>query len=153
MKHELIKLGSFKIVGISVRTKNADRKAAKDIGMLWKKWFSEDISSKIANKLSDDTYNLYYDYESDHNSEYSVLLGCLVASFEDLGEGLSAQDFPLMNYAKYSSKGKVPDIVVKTWEKIYKEKYERAYTCDFDLYKANQTNSKKMLLETYVSIK
>jgi predicted transcriptional regulator YdeE len=60
------RLESFKVIGISVRTTNENRQATKDIPFLWKKFFEENISSKIPNKLSDDLYCVYTHYEKDH---------------------------------------------------------------------------------------
>ena len=40
-----------KIVGIKVRTKNADNQSEKDMSKLWSSFMSENIMEKIPNKI------------------------------------------------------------------------------------------------------
>ena len=51
----------MKIVGISVRTTNQNGQAMQDIGNLWQRFFSEQLLTKIPNKVSDAIYNIYTD--------------------------------------------------------------------------------------------
>lgn len=55
----------FHIIGISVRTINENGQSAKDIEALWGKFWGEGISKQIPNKISDDIYAVYTDYETD----------------------------------------------------------------------------------------
>jgi predicted transcriptional regulator YdeE len=80
------RIESFKIVGISVQTTNQDGKAAVDLGNLWGKFFAENISSKIKNKISNDIYSIYTDYESDFTGKYTTIIGFKADSFDNLSD-------------------------------------------------------------------
>jgi predicted transcriptional regulator YdeE len=154
MSYAKVRLEERFLIGKHIRTVNAAGKAEADIGTLWQAWFVEGGVEQIKNRLSDDTVNMYYDYESDHNSPYSVLLGCFVSNLDNVPDGFSAICIPEMDFVKYELVGKLPDIVVRNWSEIYKEtRYIRAFGFDYDLYPAGQENPHNMCVETYVSIK
>jgi len=66
---------AFYIIGISVRTINKDNQSGTDIGNLWNRWFTEGLSAKIPNKVSDGIINMYTDYVSDEHDYYTAVLG------------------------------------------------------------------------------
>ena len=70
------KIAHFKIIGISTETTNKSRKAAEDLGKLWQQFFKENVAGRIANKLSDEIYSIYTDYESDFTGNYKAIIGC-----------------------------------------------------------------------------
>lgn len=140
------------IVGISIRTNNT--KAAADIGALWQTWFQNGGAAQIKDRISDDTYNLYCEYESDHTGDYTVVLGCPVSSIENISDGQKGIAVAPQNIARYSSTGKVPEVVYSAWENIYGETgYERSYSVDYDLYRETESDPENMTVETVVSIK
>ena len=55
---------ALKIIGIEIRTSNENGVAIEDLGKLWGQFFSENIASKIPNKISDNIYAVYTDYSS-----------------------------------------------------------------------------------------
>ena len=52
----------FNVIGISVRTTNENGQSGKDIPALWSQFMSEEIQSKIPNKVSEDLFCIYTDY-------------------------------------------------------------------------------------------
>ena len=56
------------------------------------RFFKENISSKIPNKINGDILALYTDYEGDYTKPYSWILGCEVSSLEQVPEGLVGKD-------------------------------------------------------------
>ena len=146
-------LPSFFIIGLSVRTTNENNQAVQDIGQLWGKFLGEDVSAKIADRLSDDVYCIYTDYESDANGAYTTLLGHKVSSLDNIPEGLTGKEIPASNYHVFPSKGKLPDIVIQTWQNIWSSGIDRAYVADFERYKSDSAEPENAEVETYVSVK
>jgi len=154
MEYEIIERPAFKIMGISVWTINKDGISGTDIYNLWQQWFQEGIFEMIPGKLSDDVYNLYCDYETDHSGRYMVILGNPVSSIDRVQEGLIGRKFPKSKYALYRSEGKLPYIVTETWNKIYRETgFVRRFMADYDIYDMNAYDPKNVRIETYVSVK
>lgn len=155
MNYEEIKLDSFTIVGISVRTSNKDGRGMKDIGELFNRFFSEQIISLIPNKVSDEFYCMYTDYESDFTGEYTTILGCKVSSTDNIPEGLISKEVPASKYHIYEATGEVHEAVGKTWSYIWgqAENIDRAYEADFDVYGKDAADPKNATVRTYLSVK
>jgi len=142
-KIELNDLDAFCVAGISVRTTNQNGQAQTDINLLWQKFMSEDVMSKIADRCSDEIYCLYTNYESDYTGPYTALLGCKVKSLGQVPESLETVAIPKGYYQVYSLSGEFPDNVGRAWQQIWKSANSRAYTVDFDLYNAEAAESFK----------
>jgi predicted transcriptional regulator YdeE len=154
MEFEIVERPSFCIMGISVWTINKDGIAGTDIYNLWQKWFQDGIADQIPARLSDDVYNLYCDFESDHSGRYRVILGNLVKSIERIPKGLTGRKFPKSKYAVYHLTGKLPYVVVETWNNIYQEKrFQRKYLVDFDIYDMNAYDPEMAKVDICVSVK
>lgn len=154
MEYKDITLESFTIVGISVRTTNKDSKSLTDIGALWNKFFQEQIIATIPNKVSDEIYCMYTEYESNFQGEYTTILGCKVSTADYLPEGLVAKQIPESKYRLYRSEGKIPDCVGKTWMHIWQSPdTERKYEADFDVYGAEAQDLENAVVLTYLSVK
>lgn len=146
-------LPSFYLIGLAVRTTNENNQAMQDIGRLWGKFLGEDVSSKIPDRISDDVYCIYTDYENDATGAYTTLLGHKVVSLENIPEGLAGKEIPAATYQVFPSKGKLPDIVVNTWKQIWNSDIERAYIADFERYRSDSVDPENAEVETYVSVK
>jgi predicted transcriptional regulator YdeE len=154
MNSSTITKPGFSIVGISVRTTNENNQAMQDIGQLWGRFMSENIGEQIPNKVSEDVYCMYTDYESDVNAPYTTILGYQVSSLNDVPNGMQGKAVPVAKYQVFPAKGKLPDIVVDTWKQIWgSPEIERAYVADFEVYKAGEEDSEESEVETYVSVR
>jgi len=142
----------FYIIGISVRTINKDNQSAIDIGGLWNRWFTEELSVKIENKISDEIINMYTDYKSDEHDCYTAILGHKVSSLDPIPEGFIGKHISDKKYKEFISKGKLPECVLNTWETIWNTKIDRKYTADFDVYNPLTMNPENAEVLTYVSI-
>ena len=145
---------SFYVVGISLQSTNENDKSIEDMGVLWGRFYSEDISSKIQNKASHDVYSVFTDYESDFRGRYRAIIGHKVKTVENVPEGLIAWKIPEGKYQKFISKGKMPNAIVDSWKEIWEKDAElnRAYRADFEVYteKSNQGNQSEV--EIYLGI-
>lgn len=148
-----VKIEPFKVIGIAVRTANANRESAKDIGQLWGKFMSEGISDKIPNKIDDIIYSIYTNYESDHTKPYDTILGYKVRTLDKVPEGMVGQAFDGGTYGKFIFKGDLTKgIVFDTWSEIWKKDLDRLYTADFELYGAKALNPSNAEVEILVAI-
>lgn len=134
MQAQLVKVAPFQMIGISIRTTNQGGKAAKDIPALWQQFMQEQVFQKIPNKLEDKVYVAYTDYEGDHNAPYTMVIGCKVDSLEELPEGMAAFNFKGGDFDQYYRKGKLNEIVIDQWMKIWTSDIARAYDADFEVY-------------------
>ena len=154
MEFEIIERPAFRIMGISMWTINRDGIAGTDIYNLWQRWFQEGIPDRIPDKLSDEVYNLYCDYESGSSGRYRVIIGSPVKSIDHIPEGLTGKRIPKTKYAVYQQTGRLPYVVIETWNQVYREKkYVRKYLADFDVYDMNAYDPQQARIEIHVSIK
>lgn len=105
-KHNIQSITPFKIIGIATRTSNTSGKAAEDVGALWGRFFEEQIGGKIPEKVSEDIFAIYTDYESDYTGEYTCLIGYQVGNLENVAEGLVAREFEGGQHIKFVAAGK-----------------------------------------------
>jgi|SRR6185312_2565375 len=152
MTFENRSLGEFLIAGISIRTTNKNGQSQKDIGELWGRFMGENIAQKISNKISDNLYCIYTEYESDFMGEYTTILGFEVSSVKDIPEGLIAKTIPASTYRIYKSLGELPGAVVNTWKQIWETDIKRKYLADFDIYPPDAFSSSNPVVETYLSV-
>jgi predicted transcriptional regulator YdeE len=145
-------LSEFHIIGISVRTTNVNNQALKDIGELFGNFVGQNILQKIPNKISEDIYCVYTDYESDFNGPYTTIIGCKVSSLEDIPTGLIGKTIPESKYQVYRSTGKLSISLAKTWEGIWNSDLNRRYSADFDIYGEKARDFENAELDTYVAI-
>lgn len=145
-------LNEFNIIGISVRTTNENGQSRVDIGELWRKFMGQSLIENIPNKVSDDIYCIYTDYESDFNGSYTTILGCKVTSFDNIPEGFISKTIPATHYLIFKSKGRLPECLVHTWSNIWQSDLNRKYIADFDFYGQEAQNPENAVVDTYVSV-
>jgi len=151
MQTEEIK--SFHIIGISVRTINHTEQTIKDIGGLWEKFLTEKILEQIPNKLDNDIYALYTNYEGDHTQPYDTIIGCKVSSLKEIPDGMIGQTFAVGTYNKLTVKGDLTKgLLYTTWLEIWKKDWNRSYTVDFERYGTKAMNPTDAEVEVYVAI-
>lgn len=122
---------SFNIVGIAVRTTNANGQSGIDIPALWDKFISEGIVDKIPNKIDNAVYSVYTEYEGDFTKPYTTVLGCKVSSLDIIPEGMKGIVIEKGKYIKYTTKA---DQVFEEWTKIWNADLPRAYRADYEVY-------------------
>lgn len=147
---------TIKVIGIATRTTNQDGQAMKDIEALWQRFWDEKIQGKIPNKVSDDIYAVYTDYESDYTAPYTVVIGLPTQSLKDIPKGFWGITIESGEYEKFTSKGKMPEAVVSTWLKIWgddKLNTRRTYQADFTVHGAKYFNGDQSEVETFISVR
>ncbi len=148
------KITEFNVIGISVRTTNENGQAAKDIPLLWNKFFAENISEKIPNKAGAEMYCIYTDYVKDHTQPYTTILGFKVDSLNNIPEGMVGKTIATTNYTPFIAQGKLSDgIVYNEWLKIWNAPIDRAFTADFEIYGPKAQDPENAEVEIFIALK
>ena len=145
---------NFQLIGISVRTSNQDQQAAQDIPALWSRFMMEKIQEKIPNKLDQEIYAVYTNYEGDHTMPYDAVIGCRVNSLDNIPEGMKGFQFDGGTYEKIIAKGDLnKGAVINAWMKIWQSDLDRDYSADFEIYGEKAMNPEAAEVEILIGLK
>lgn len=151
---QTVKIEPFNIIGISIRTTNENGQASKEIAELWGKFMSESILEKIPNKVDNEIYSLYTDYEGDHTKPYTAILGCKVENLDNIPSGMVGKSFSGGTYTKTTAKGDLMQgLVVNQWSKIFEMELDRTFDADFEIFGEKAQNPSDAEVDFYVGIK
>mgnify|MGYP003635659516 CR=1 FL=1 len=151
---QTVKIEPFNIIGISIRTTNENGQASKEIAELWGKFMSDSILEKIPNKVDNEIYSLYTNYESDHTKPYTAILGCKVENLDNIPIGMVGKSFSGGTYTKTTTKGDLMQgMVVNQWSKIFEMELDRNYDTDFEIFGKKAQNPSDAEVDFYVGIK
>ena len=116
MNPKVVERGGFTVVGIAARTSNAREMTADGIiGKQWGRLMQEGLLAKIPNKADRNIVAVYTDYASDHNGEYTYVLGARVKSDGNVPAGMVAKKTPAGRFAVFTSeKGPTAKVVPET---------------------------------------
>jgi predicted transcriptional regulator YdeE len=160
MNPKVVQQAAFTVVGIAVRTSNAKEMTADGvIGKQWGRFMMEGVLAKIPNKADKAMVAVYTDYASDHNGEYTFLLGARVTSDADVPVGMVAKKIPAGRYAVFTSeKGPAPKVVPEVWMRINSLAKsavggDRVYAADFEIYDERASDPQSLQVDVYVGIK
>jgi predicted transcriptional regulator YdeE len=150
----------FTVIGIATRTNNA-REATSDgvIGKQWALFMQGGVLEKIPNKLDHSIVAVYADYASDHNRDYTFILGAKVSSSAAVPEGMVAKKIPAGHYAVFTSdRGPGPKVVPELWMRINSLPKsavggERTYRADFEIYDERATDPQNLQADIYIGIR
>lgn len=149
-----VKVDSFNVIGISVRTTNENGQAGKDIPLLWEKMIRENILNSIPNRVDNTIYSIYTDYEKDHTRPYTTVLGCKVENLENIPEGMTGYSFNGGDYIKFITKGDPSkDLVINEWMKIWGMDLDRLFTADFEVYGEKAQNPSDTEVDIFIAVK
>ena len=160
MTPKIVEETGFTVVGISIRTSNANEMSGKGvIPQQWDRFMKEGLLGKIPNKVNSNILAVYIDYESDANGAYTFMIGARVSSAEDVPLGMVAKKAPAGRYAVFiSEKGFVGKVVPQTWSRIWaipksSPGGNRAYRTDFEVYDQRAADPQNAEVDIYVGIK
>ena len=156
MNPKVVERGAFTVVGIAARTSNPREMSADGIiGKQWGRLMQEGLLAKIPNKADSNIVAVYTDYASDHNGEYTYVLGARVKSDADVPAGMVAKKIPAGKCAVFTSeKGAAAKVVPETWVKINSLAVggDRAYRADYEIYDERTTDPANSQVDVYVGI-
>lgn len=154
MSNQIIQ--KFYVIGIATRTTNENGQSAKDIEMLWTRFWGEEIQKQIPNKVNEDIYAVYTDYETDFTKPYTTIIGSAVSSLENIPNGFVGITIETTTYQKFISKGKMPEAIFNTWLEIWGDKQlnlKRSYKADFTIHGKKYYDGDHAEVETYLAVK
>ncbi|WP_045113224.1 effector binding domain-containing protein [Microscilla marina] len=150
---EKMKVEPFKVIGITVRTSNKNGQGLQDIGALWQRFIAEQLLNKIPNKLDNEVYSIYTEYEGDYTQPYTTLLGCKVSTLDHIPEGMTGKVFAGGQYQRFVAQGNLNQGVVgQEWNKIWGMDLPRAYTADFEIYGEKAQNPDSAEVDILIAI-
>jgi predicted transcriptional regulator YdeE len=131
------------IAGIAIRTSNT--KAFEEIPLQWKSFFENQILSLIPNKINDDIFAVYTDYDKvPKNNEdvyslgYTFILGAAVDRTDRLPANLVSTIIPAAKRAVFPIEPAKPELVGAEWQKIWQmQDLKRAFLPDYEHYSKN----------------
>lgn len=145
-------MNNFKIIGISTQTTNENGQSIQDVEALWNRFWNENIAAQVPNKVNEDIYAVYTDYESDY-MRYKLIIGFPVSSLDDIPNDFVGREILVGNTEKFTSKGKMPEAILKTWSEIWtNKKLKRAYRADVTVHGKKYFDGKNAEVETFISI-
>ena len=148
-----IKIAEFKLIGLKLngKTTNEGGQSSIDCGNLWQKFEVEKFAERIPNKLGEEIYAVYFDYEGDHTQPFSYFIGCKVKMNTAVPQGMDGLFLPTENYVKVIAKGKMPECVSNSWKGIWNSIIDRAYNFDFEKYDERSKDWSNAEVELFVS--
>jgi len=150
---EKIKKNNFMLVGLKLenKTTNENNQASTDCGNLWQQFEREKIFELIPNKLTNEVFAVYFDYEKDETKPFSYFIGCKVDKDTETPEGLNELQLPAQNYLKVTAKGVMTGCITKAWQKIWNSDIKRRFAFDFEVYGERSKDWNDAELDIYVS--
>lgn len=142
----------FNFIGISVKTTNENGQAAIDLARLWQRFYAEKVMAKIPHKVNNEIYALYTDYEGDYTKPYTAMIGCKVEEILVIPQGMQSKVVEGGNYLVFSPRGKLVEIVMDEWLKIWSSGIDRAYTIDFEVYGKKARDPENAEVDIYLSV-
>ena len=128
------------------------------IGQTWGLFMRNNPAQLLPNRVSEEIYAVYTDYESDHTGDYTFLLGYKVSSVDHLSDGLTASRIPAGEYAVFTSEtGPARQVVPALWQKIWRLNHDdlqgtRAYQADFEVYDQRAANPNEAQITIFLGI-
>jgi len=159
MDPKVVERASFTVIGISARTSNAQEVTSDGvIAKIWGRLFQEGLLAKIPRKADQNIVAVYTDYASDHNGEYTYILGARVTSDAEVPAGMVATKIPAGKFAVFTSeRGPAPKVVPELWMKINSLPAgaigaNRRYKADFEIYDERATDPQNLQMDVYIGI-
>ena len=122
MKKNYIEFAAKKLVGISVRTNNANEMTADkaQIGKTIGNFYSESLTDQIGTKTNPGViYSVYTNYDSDHTGDYTYFVGEEVDAFE-AHNTLEQLEIPAQKYAVFTAgPAPMPQVIIEAWQAIF----------------------------------
>lgn len=129
----------IKVIGMEIKTSND--KAFEEIPMHWQKFMQESMMEKIPNKMSNDIYAVYTNFENEgknNDGVYSFIIGARVSTLKEAPEAFVSTTIPKSKRRVYPVEKGHPEKVGEKWQEIWKATdIYKTYVADYERYKEN----------------
>lgn len=146
--------GHFKLVGLQLngKTTNQNNLSSKDCGDLWQKFETDKIFDLIPEKLSNEIFAVYFDYEKDETTPFSYFIGCKVEKNSNTPEELDELFIPTQEYTKFTAKGVMTGCITDAWKEIWNSNIKRNFGFDFEVYDERSQDWSNAEVDIYISV-
>lgn len=140
---ELKQLPSFKLIGVELRTTNADGRAMQEIPLFWERFIRDKKFVNIPAQIDPGKiYAVYTDYDDDFKNLgiqkgfYSLIIGSKVDSLDVVPSGFIAREVPAEKHAVLEMRGQVAKVVPDAWKAVWSSSFpfKRKLSCDIEIY-------------------
>jgi predicted transcriptional regulator YdeE len=139
----ITQIAPITVVGIAIRTSNSI--AFEEIPLHWKTFFEKQILSAIPDKINDDIYAVYTEYDHIPQSAddiyslgYTFIIGAAVDRADRLPSVLVSTIVPATKRAVFPIEPAKPELVGAEWQKIWQmQNLQRAFAPDYEHYSEN----------------
>lgn len=144
----------FKLAGLRLpyKTTNRNHQSDTDCGTLWQKFEQDKIAELISEKLSDEIYAVYFDFEKDETAPFAYFIGCRLAPDSVIPANLDTLVIPAQRYEKFTAKGQMTGCVTEVWKSIWNSSINREFGFDFEVYDERSRDWSKAEVDVYVSV-
>jgi predicted transcriptional regulator YdeE len=116
------------------------------------------MADRIPDKAGSNLYAVYTKYASDHNGEYTFMVGARVKAETPPPAGMVLKPIPAGKYAVITTeKGPFQKVIPEAWLQIFKledeGKLRRTYETDFELYDERALDPQNGQVDIYVGVK
>ena len=145
----------FKLIGLNLghKTTNENNRSNKDCGNLWEKFENEKVFDLIPNKLGNEIYAVYFNYEKDETKPFSYFIGCHVDENTETPKNLKSLEVPSQHYVKVTAKGVMTGCITEAWKKIWNSEIQRKFGFDLEVYDERSLDWNDAEIDIYVSTK
>ena len=148
-----VEIKEIQLVGLSLKTKtvNTNGQSGIDCGNLWQEFEKGKYSEVIPNKLGEEIFGVYHQYEGDSSQPFSYFIGCKVNIDTEVPQDMNSLFIPEDNYSKVIARGIMPDCITNSWRDIWASKINRAYNYDFEIYDEGSKDWSNAEVEIFIS--
>jgi len=149
----MINIPEFRLIGLKLnkKTTNENGQSGIDCGNLWQKFETENFAERIHDKLTNEIYAVYYNYDGDYTKPFSYFIGCKVKNDTEMPDGMDSLVIPAANYSKITAKGQMPVCITNSWKEIWNSDIARTYQFDFEIYDERSKDWSNAEIDIFVS--
>lgn len=152
---EKIHKDEFKLIGLGLigKTTNQNGQSGIDCGNLWEKFEKEHFAERIPDKVCNNIYAVYFNYDGDHTQPFSYFIGCKVKSDALIPKDMTQLMIPAGSFTKVVAKGKMPDCVANSWNNIWDSGIERIFKYDYEVYDERSKDWNHAEVDIFLSVR
>jgi len=150
MNYEIIQLEETQIATFQpIRVTNNDLDLSQKMTALWTDFMT--MSNVIPNTVTNYPICTYSNYESDEKGAYNAAIGLAIHTAPQTDNDLVSTTIPAGPYAKFVVTGEFPQAISACWQQIWSMDLPRKFTCDFEMYIADETE--QQTAHIYIALK
>jgi len=144
----------LKVIGIELETTTEYELVRVDLASLWKKFNVKSFKKKIHDTISDDFYIFYHNYNPNNRNEFTLLVGCLVKTLENVPQGLTGREFTSQKFVRIISASKSINDIHEIWNHFNTRliSINRKFSYDYIELKSTKDNYFFDSVKLFVSI-